>query len=154
MNSAAESSPTAVTENDLIEETSESSATAGFGKIVTFSLGGKNYGITAEGVSEVIQPLRLTALPRSPRNLLGIACLRGEIIAVLDLPRVLGDISPSPPTRLKLIVLNSRGDRIRIALPVDRIGEIVEHDRVGSIEPKNPPIILDPYSLERTLALD
>lgn len=123
-------------------------------KIVTFSLGGKSYGIAAEYVSEVAQPLPLTRLPRGPANLIGIACLRGEIIAVLNLERALGESLAVAPASPKLLVLNARGDHIRMALPVESVGEIAPHDGSNFSGRCGLHSLLDPDTLERALAAE
>jgi chemotaxis signal transduction protein len=123
-------------------------------KIVSFSLGGRSYGISAEHVSEVAQPLPLTPLPRGPANLLGIACLRGEIIAVLNLVRALGGGLTPAPASPKLLVLNGRGGNIRMALPVESVREIAQRGGSEFSEQCGLRPLLDPDTLERALAAE
>ena len=122
--------------------------------LIAFALNGKSYSIDAEYISEVVQPLPITALPRTSQNVLGIACLRGEIIAVLNLAWAFGGGLMPVSAGLKLIVLNSDSDHIRIALPADRIGEISRHHNTDPVEQSDTPLLLDPKTLEQALAFN
>jgi len=99
-------------------------------KFVVFFLSSKLYGISAREVAEVSQPLEIAALPNAPEWLLGIGNLRGEIIAIANLPKILGENSPVSTAKTKLIVLKTKNYETAIAFPVDKLSEIIaEHDK-------------------------
>ena len=100
-------------------------------RFVTFSLSNGSYAVLAAAVAEIVHPLPLTTLPISVPGLLGIAPLRGEILAVLDIRRFLGETGGAAATdsKSKQIVLKRNGlDVAPVAFTVDRIGEIATLD--------------------------
>lgn len=80
---------------EVVEETTD---------LVTLDVGGHSYAIEAELVREVFPVREVTPLPTSPDFVLGITNVRGKIIAVLDLLRVLGLGSATRSTRQVVIV--------------------------------------------------
>jgi len=59
-------------------------------KVVCFTLAGQLFGIPIDAVKETVQARPLTRVPLVPEVVSGLLNLRGEVVAVLDLPRVLG----------------------------------------------------------------
>ena len=95
-------------------------------KFLTFNLGSKLYGISADLVEEISNPLPVTRLPGAPKGVLGIAPLRDEILAVIDLRGILREQSLTSSNRSKFIIARSDLAEMRIAIPVDRVREMVE----------------------------
>ncbi|GAB2969294.1 chemotaxis protein CheW [Hymenobacter coalescens] len=54
-------------------------------QLIVFQLGGEEYGIRIEQVKEVTLTPEIARMPKTPRFVKGIANLRGDIIAVIDL---------------------------------------------------------------------
>jgi len=54
-------------------------------KMVTFSLGGKDYGIDIMKVKEIAKFSQFTYVPNTPPFVRGVYNLRGEIISIIDL---------------------------------------------------------------------
>ena len=94
-------------------------------KYVIFFLNEEIYAVSAKYVTEVIVPLRLAPLPKTPEWVLGIANLRGKIISVIDLPRFWNKQNSSSSPKSKLILLNSKIDDSQIAFAVDKLSEII-----------------------------
>ena len=94
-------------------------------KFVVFFLGNRCYGVAAQSVAEVSRPLAVAFLPRSPQWLAGVANLRGEIIPVLDSGKIFGEAAAKYSSATKFIVLRAKIFRSPVALPVDRLSEIV-----------------------------
>ena len=94
-------------------------------KYVIFFLNEEIYAVSAKYVTEVIVPLRLAPLPKTPEWILGIANLRGKIIFVIDLPRFWNKQNSSSSPKSKLILLNSKTDDSQIAFAVDKLSEII-----------------------------
>lgn len=92
-------------------------------KFIVFYFGNELFAVSADKVSEVFQPLEITPLPNVPEWLLGITNLRGEIISIINLPKLLQIPVQTNFAKLKLIVL--RGQNGSIALATERLNEIV-----------------------------
>lgn len=101
-------------------------------KFVTFYLREQFFGVPSKAVAEVTRPLPVASLPNSPEWLAGIANLRGEVIPVLNLPKLLDKESSETSNRAKFVVLQS-GDAA-FAFVVDKLSEIVTLP-TKSIEP-------------------
>lgn len=93
-------------------------------RFVTFDIGNSYYCLPAEDVSEISHPLPITKLPRASAQIAGIAPLRGEILAVVDLRHLLGEERSAPTSKTKFVVLGTSGPDCQIALPVDRIRDV------------------------------
>ena len=59
-------------------------------RYLTFRSGSQNYALPAEEVAEIIIMPTVARLPQSPPALLGMANLRGSVIAVASLRGLLG----------------------------------------------------------------
>ena len=105
-------------------------------KMVTFSLGGKLYGVDIMMVSEIAKFDEFTFVPNTPPFVAGVYNLRGEIISVIDL-RVMFRL-PVPPRA------DGPADGLIIRLETGPIGVIVDSiDRVvgvssQAIQPPHP----------------
>lgn len=92
-------------------------------KFIVFFLGDELFAVPARKISEVVQPLEITALPGVPEWLLGICNLRGEIVSVVNLPKLWKPEDATNFVKPKLIIL--REQKGAIALATDRLSEIV-----------------------------
>jgi purine-binding chemotaxis protein CheW len=63
---------------------------AGRLELVTFTLTAESYAVETRYVHEIMPVKELTAVPHTPEFLLGVTNLRGEILPVFDLGRLLG----------------------------------------------------------------
>lgn len=54
-------------------------------QIIVFKLGGEEYGLLIDQVKEVVMTPNITKLPQTPSYIKGVANIRGNIIAVVDL---------------------------------------------------------------------
>lgn len=95
-------------------------------KFLTFNLGAKLYGLTADLVEEISNPLPVTRLPGSPSGVSGIAPLRDEILAVIDLRQMLKEQNLTLSNRSKFIIARSDLAEMRVAIPVDRVREMFD----------------------------
>ena len=59
-------------------------------QMVTFQVGAEEYGLDITAITEVIRPLKITALPRMPEFVEGVVNLRGAIIPIVDLRKRFG----------------------------------------------------------------
>lgn len=66
-------------------------------EILMFRLGSANYGIPTSFVREVVSAPKVLPLPRASDVLLGICAVRGELLPVFDVLRLL-DFEPTKPS--------------------------------------------------------
>lgn len=104
---------------------------------LTFSLGGEEYALDIEAVSEIIKPREVTDIPRVPAFIRGIISLRGIIVPVFDLRGRLnlGVVEEGAATRIIVCQLHEK----IAGFMVDRINHVVNIPR-HHIEP--PPTVL------------
>lgn len=106
-------------------------------EIVSFKLGDEIYGVKIDRVKEILKPLKITPVPRTPGYLEGVTSLRGEIIPIIDLKKRLG-LEGSQEERKKRILILSVRDETMGAL-IDEVGGVIKLFR-DSIEP--PPAVI------------
>jgi purine-binding chemotaxis protein CheW len=135
-------------------------------EFLAISLAGQLYGIELVQVQEILSPPPLTLVPRAPRHVLGVCSVRGQLVTVVELKRLmrLGDTGPAK--RARILLSNCAGevvgffvDEVRqvIRLTESEIepsasalgGEAPEHV-IGIGRPSNEVLIL--LDLERTLS--
>lgn len=89
---------------------------------VCFDLAGQNYGLPILEVQEVLTLAEIEPVPGTPSEVLGVINLRGAIVSVIDLRRLLQ--LPERPTdaQTRIIVLQN-GDE-PLGLRVDRVTQV------------------------------
>lgn len=114
-----------IPENDNSIFSDKSAASQKSESFVAFFLDDKLYAVPSARIAEVIHPLSITPLPGSESWLLGVANLRGEILAVLNLKKLWKVESSASSGKAKLIVLRSEHSETPFAFKVDKLSEIV-----------------------------
>jgi twitching motility protein PilI len=84
-----------------------------------FRLGPHWFVAPREDVREVIAPPRVTRVPNAQAWVGGLANVRGELLAIIDLPRFFDLPPPQSPRGQRVLVLNSK--RLPVGLLVDEI---------------------------------
>ncbi len=102
-----------------------------------FCLGSEEYGVWIRSVKEIIKPIDITPIPRSPEDILGLISLRGTIVPIFNIRRRLGlpPHSTTSESRVVVCVL----DCGPLGLLVDRVTEVFSPD-LDALEP--PPVTL------------
>ncbi|HEX5661570.1 MAG TPA: chemotaxis protein CheW [Polyangiales bacterium] len=95
--------------------------------LAVFERAGVRYAIDPRFVYEVARAPRPTALPRSERHWLGVTSLHGELIAVADLPVLLGDDAATHAEESTLLLVLGVEAR-ELAIEVDAVLEPVRAD--------------------------
>jgi len=106
-------------------------------KMVTFSLGGKDYSIDIMKVKEISHATTFTYVPNSLPFVKGVYNLRGDIISIIDL-RLMFNLPASEnadKTQENLIIL--RLDEYQLGVIVDSIDKVVGINS-ASIQPPHP----------------
>lgn len=106
-------------------------------KMVTFSLGGKDYGIDIMNVKEIAKFHHFTYVPNTPPFVRGVYNLRGDIISIIDLRRMFnlpaqqkGENEPEEGLIIRL------EDNL-LGVVVDKVARVVGISR-QSIQPPHP----------------
>lgn len=92
--------------------------------ILTFKLQNEGYGIELSKVVEIVESLKIVKVPLAPKYVEGIANLRGDIIAVINLKKKFkGEGSNESP----IVIITKYGDE-KVGLTVDTIEGIKKID--------------------------
>ena len=89
---------------------------------LTVQVGDERFALPATDVAEVIRPPAVTRVPLGPSSLLGVANLRGAVMPVVSLHRLLGRES-SPSSNARVVVID-RGTPV--GLMIDRVASLGE----------------------------
>ena len=118
-------------------------------KFVVFFLGEQLFAVSTQKIAEVTPPLAIAALPHAPQWLLGIANLRGEMITVLNLAKIIGSKFQTSRDKTKFVVLNTKKFDTPIAFPVDRLNEITTFgNQTAFVSDENSPLISSKFSYQ------
>jgi purine-binding chemotaxis protein CheW len=104
-------------------------------KMVTFSLGGKDYGVDIMSVKEIAKADKFTFVPNAPSFVRGVYNLRGEIIPIIDL-RTFFHLPLSGNDGLENMLILHIEDHIYGTI-VDRIDKVVGIN-TETIQPPHP----------------
>jgi purine-binding chemotaxis protein CheW len=83
-------------------------------QVLTWSVDGKLFGMDVHDCREIVRGKKITNVPHAPETILGIVNLRGEVVTVLDLSRLLGYKSSGQNEKPVLIRLKSGNQQISI----------------------------------------
>ncbi len=84
--------------------------------------GDEAYGFPLSAVREILVPPPLTEVPRAPEHFLGVISVRGQIITLIDLPKMLHlEVEQAEPYGRILLVHN--GDEL-VGVAVDRVIQV------------------------------
>jgi purine-binding chemotaxis protein CheW len=120
---------------DQIPETPARGATADepVREILTFALGGEAYGVPLTQVLEILWVRTITRVPRSPRDVVGVCTVRGELVTVIDTRQRLEPGAPKASNRGRILLTNT-WDGEKVGLMVDEVLG-VERFSQNQIEP-------------------
>jgi chemotaxis signal transduction protein len=99
-------------------------------------LGGEQFAIDVRHLREVMIVEKLTAVPGAPDFLRGVASLRGEVLAILDVAPVLGLPSCGVGPAGKALVLEPASRQV--AIVVDEVLGLETFDEIRSPEDPRP----------------
>lgn len=108
-------------------------------KMVTFSLGGKDYGIDIMRVKEISKVDKYTYVPNTLPYVLGVHNLRGDIVSIIDMRKMFHLPVKKQEALLNVIILRF-GD-IKLGIVVDSIDKVIGISS-ASIQPP-PPLFGD-----------
>lgn len=91
-------------------------------EIVEFQIGQNKFGINVIKVKEIIQPISITFIPHAHPHVEGIVQLRGEVLPVVSMNRVLGIPAQNNSDQEKFIV--AEFNKQRVVFHVDNVTQI------------------------------
>ena len=105
-------------------------------KMVSFSLGGKDYGIDIMKVKEIQKVNKFTFVPNSEPYVRGVFNLRGDIISIIDL-RIMFSVSYDENNNdLEDVIVLTVDDK-KIGVIVDSINKVIGIQS-STIQPPHP----------------
>ncbi|MCL4554895.1 MAG: chemotaxis protein CheW [Actinobacteria bacterium] len=93
--------------------------------LLLFRLGDEWYSVKVEDVREIYREYEVTAIPCTPASILGVVNIRGEMVSVTDIAKLmgLGQFVPGAVTAPAVVIQN---EEVVTAIVVDEIGDIIE----------------------------
>jgi purine-binding chemotaxis protein CheW len=104
-----------------------------------FQLGAEHYALELSFLREVAQLTSITPVPGAPDFVVGVTNLRGEILSVFDLRKLLGVKRAGLSDMARLLVLGR--ERAELGILVDTVSEVAVLDP-GELAP--PPVTVSP----------
>jgi purine-binding chemotaxis protein CheW len=92
-------------------------------QVVSFRLGGEEYGVDISQVQEIIRLVEITHVPRAPKFMEGVINLRGQLIPIIDLRTRFG-MPRIEPTKSTRIIVTEIGTK-RVGIIVDSVSEVL-----------------------------
>lgn len=77
--------------------------------VVVFSLAAEHYGIEISSIREIVPFKELTPVPCTPVFIMGIANIRGKMLAIVDLKKIFPLAEDGIHDRHKILILHHRG---------------------------------------------
>lgn len=90
---------------------------------ILFKMGNEYYGLSIASVKEIIKPLPITRIPKSPPFVEGVIDLRGHILPIVNLRAMFG-LSPLPLTEESRFV-DIQLDGLNLGIVVEAVSEVV-----------------------------
>ncbi len=99
-----------------------------------FELGGEDYGVPVDMMIEIVRDVSTFNIPGTPDYVVGATDLRGEVIPILDLKKILK--VGRTEGELQEVLLVRIGEE-KLALPVDRLKDIISSTEDKLIDPSS-----------------
>lgn len=133
---------TSIEENKVDESTVTARTDVEGQDYVTFYLGDEPFAFSLDSVREIIHVPPCVAVPLTPKALVGLANLRGRVLPVLDLRRML-DVPPAAVTDASRVIVTDCGTTV--GLVVDRVERVIRasDDDIDSAAGGNDTVSMD-----------
>lgn len=96
--------------------------------ILSFRLNGKLLGIETKYVKEINRNVEYTAVPLSPKTMIGLFNMRGQIVSLLNLAYYLGYEETEYTGKKNCIILKAQESNNQIGFLIDKTEDIFEID--------------------------
>ena len=127
----------------MAESTHRNIADTEIRQLISFTVGGEEYGLDLLRVKEVIRITQITWLPKAPSCVKGIINLRGEVIPIIDLRERFGLAQQESTALTRVIVVEVEGRPV--GMVVDSASQVV---RIPADQIDPPPPVLGGFSQE------
>jgi purine-binding chemotaxis protein CheW len=121
----------------MAESTHRNIADTEIRQLISFTVGGEEYGLDLLRVKEVIRIRQVTWLPKAPACVKGIINLRGEVIPIVDLRERFGLAQQESTALTRVIVVEVEGRPV--GMVVDSASQVV---RVPADQFDDPPQVM------------
>ena len=101
--------------------------------LISFSLLNETYGIPLKHLKEIMKAENIERIPQSPRHLLGILNIRGNLVTVMNLKERLGFAPTEIQNDSRIIIVEH--DQRPIGLLVDQVNAIIRLEKQTLVEP-------------------
>jgi purine-binding chemotaxis protein CheW len=92
-------------------------------QLVTFMLGGEEYGVPISQIQEIDRLTKITKVPKSAPFMEGVTNLRGEVIPVLETRKRFELEGKAPDDRTRIMIVDLNG--VKTGLVVDSVREVL-----------------------------
>lgn len=99
-----------------------------FLQLVTFKVGGEEFGVDIQNIQEINRLTEITKVPRAPAFLEGVINLRGKVIPVINLNKRL-TLEGRGRTKNARIIVVETDDKKTLGFIVDSVSKIVRVPR-------------------------
>ncbi len=106
-------------------------------QLVSFKIGSEEFGVDILNVQEINRMVKITQVPNSPDYVEGIINLRGRILPVIDLRKILGLPKKEHDNETRIIVVDLDGKTVGFL--VDSVNEVL---RIPADITEAPPEIV------------
>lgn len=96
-------------------------------EFITFSVGGQDYCLEITQIREIRRWTPVTALPHTPKDVLGVMNLRGAVIPIFDLAARFG--LDATPSNERNVVIVAAVEGTTIGLLVESVSEILSVEK-------------------------
>ena len=116
-----------IAESATAENKAESGRELSEMQLVTFLLGGEEYGVPISQIQEIDRLSKITKVPKAARFIEGVTNLRGEVIPVLDTRKRFELDGKASDDRTRIIIVELAG--VKTGLIVDSVREVLSLSR-------------------------
>ena len=110
-----------------MDQTSKTKGSESANRFLTFFVDEEQYGIDISKIKEIIAPIEITHIPKTPDFLKGVINLRGSIIPVVDI-RLKFDMAARDMDMDTAIIIYEI-DKVSIGFIVDRVEDVLTLDK-------------------------
>ena len=101
-------------------------------KLVVFTVFEDYFAFFGKDITGILPMTKINFVPGSPKHILGIINVRGDIESVLDLPGLLGFQSPAKGSRQRIVIAEKNS--IRSGILVDSVEDVLDVPKSSVID--------------------
>lgn len=111
-----------------------------------FELGDEEFGVDLNVIVQIVKPPPLTRVPRVGRHILGVISIRGAVVTLVDLRRLMGFAPSTWPRNARVLLVEMAEEQI--GLLVDAVTQV---RRLGEDVLEKKPRLDDSQAAERVV---